>query len=511
MNRSMRFFVAILFCSLIIAGSASASTHYIAADGSDSNDGTSKTAPWQHAPGMPSCASSCASYKPVPGDQFIFRGGDTWHFGAGSPLIGGTWKWTWGGSSGSPIYIGVDETWFSGTSFSRPILNGDNPLSTSFVSSCAHDYGSAPYLVNLSVSWLTFDNFEMKGVCWSSQLTDSGMLNQDGGVTNDIISNFYCHGWTMTSGAWDNFVCILNNGGGTLADYNQYAYDIFDGSDSPHFPAGDSAHCQWGGGGGNACGSGQGIYGRAYDVHNCVFRYLSNFMVTNTTHTVHDNLFEYLLYTYASGDQQHPNVINNLGGPTGDPIYFYNNVMRHTYVTENIYLAVRTTAYVFNNVFYDNMNSQYGVLPSGCIRFNSVSNSAASQSAYIYNNTEGDSSCQFIFRRPIPLSPLGTVRQLSKITISLARLRCRMLTTLIPVSPRRLSTTEMKFFSLQVRLPQKATPRQIILPRLNRATPPLGPARMSRDPAALSRAIRHFAAQRRRRHRADARLRSHGR
>ena len=123
-------------------------------------------------------------------------------------------------------------------------------------------------------------------------------------------------------------------------------------------------------------------------------------MVTNTTHTVHDNLFEYLLYTYASGDQQHPNVINNLGGPTGDPIYFYNNVMRHTYVTENIYLAVRTTAYVFNNVFYDNMNSQYGVLPSGCIRFNSVSNSAASQSAYIYNNTEGDSSCQFIFASP---------------------------------------------------------------------------------------------------------------
>ena len=123
-------------------------------------------------------------------------------------------------------------------------------------------------------------------------------------------------------------------------------------------------------------------------------------MVTNTTHTVHDNLFEYLLYTYASGDQQHPNVINNLGGPTGDPIYFYNNVMRHTYVTENIYLAVRTTAYVFNNVFYNNMNSQYGVLPSGCIRFNSVSNSAASQSAYIYNNTEGDSSCQLIFASP---------------------------------------------------------------------------------------------------------------
>ena len=200
----------------------------------------------------------------------------------------------------------------------------------------------------------------------------------------------------MTSSAWDNFVCILNTGSGNSTDYNQYAYDIFDGSDSPHFPAGDSVHCQYSGGGGNACGSGQGIYGRAYDVHNCVFRYLSNFMVTSTTHTVHDNLFEYLLFTFSSGDQQHPNVLNNLGGPTGDPIYFYNNVMRHTYVTEDIYLAVRTTAYIFNNVFYDNMNSPFGVLANGCIRLNSVGNSAASQSAYFYNNTEGDSSCGLV-------------------------------------------------------------------------------------------------------------------
>ncbi|MHB8524808.1 MAG: hypothetical protein ACYDD2_01445 [Candidatus Acidiferrales bacterium] len=388
---------ALLMGLMATTNAVAATTHYIAANGSDSNSGTSQSAPWLHAPGMPNCTASCASYTPVAGDQFIFRGGDTWHFGAGAPLVGGRWNWTWSGSSGSPIYIGVDKTWFSGASWTRPILNGDNPTSTNFVPSCAHDYSSSSVLVNLSVNYLTFDNFEFTGVCWSGQIVDNGMLNQDGGSTNDTIENFFCHGWTMTSAAFDNFVCILNNGGGTLADHNVYAYDVFDGSDSPHFPA-NSPNCQWIANW--PCASGQAIYGRAYDVHNCVFRYLSDFMVTNTTHTVHDNLFEYLYYSPAPGDQQHPNVINNLGGPSGDPLYFYNNVIRHTFVTEDVYLAVRTDAYIFNNVFYDNMNSQYGSLSGGCFRINAAPGAAASQTVYIYNNTMGDASCQFIFAAP---------------------------------------------------------------------------------------------------------------
>src|ERR1700683_21618 len=37
------------------------SCYYIAANGSDSNNGTSETSPWQHAPGMPACSATCAS------------------------------------------------------------------------------------------------------------------------------------------------------------------------------------------------------------------------------------------------------------------------------------------------------------------------------------------------------------------------------------------------------------------------------------------------------------------
>src|SRR5437762_14246 len=65
---------------LAVISSASATTYYIAANGSDSNNGTSKTTPWLHAPGMTGCSGVCASASPKPGDRFIFRGGDTWDY-----------------------------------------------------------------------------------------------------------------------------------------------------------------------------------------------------------------------------------------------------------------------------------------------------------------------------------------------------------------------------------------------------------------------------------------------
>jgi hypothetical protein len=382
------------------------SIYYIAASGSDSNNGTSKATPWLHAPGMVACSSACAAHTPQPGEQYIFQGGYVLHYGnsAATPYAGAQagWTWSWSGIAGNPIYIGVDKTWYSGTSWTKPVLTGDNPTSTSFVSSCTYPFNSNPALFNEgSSSYVTFDNFEITGVCWTNQVANAGFINQNGGnATNDTISNLYCHGWTMTSAAYDNYVCVQAIGGGaTVADNNVFAYDTFDGSDSPHFAAG--TNCQWDNT--NPCASGQGIQGHAYIVYGCIFRYLSNFMVTMNTETVHDNLFEYLYNTFASGLQQHPNVMNNLGGATGQAMSWYNNIMRHTYATENIYFGVRTVLYFFNNVQYDNMNAISG--PAACIRLNSVSNSSSTQQAYIYNNTT-DSSCLFKFEKAnSPLTP----------------------------------------------------------------------------------------------------------
>src|SRR5690348_932642 len=92
--------VIVTAMALLIAGRASATTYYIAANGSDSNIGTSKTSAWLHAPGMAGCSGTCASTSPKPGDSFILRGGDTWHYSsaAGTP-VGTPWTWSASGSS----------------------------------------------------------------------------------------------------------------------------------------------------------------------------------------------------------------------------------------------------------------------------------------------------------------------------------------------------------------------------------------------------------------------------
>ncbi|MGA2697641.1 MAG: hypothetical protein ABSE92_16380, partial [Terriglobales bacterium] len=178
MVRKFPLMLFVLASSLIATASTAAGTYYIAANGSDTNNGTSKTSPWLHAPGMPKCTGTCAGHTPVAGDQYIFRGGDTWHFGnsAASPYVGGSWSWKWSGSSSNPIYIGVDETWYGGNAWARPLMSGDNPLSTSFVSSCAYDQSSFIFFNLTSLSYVTVDNFEWPGKCWSSNSTYTGTV-----------------------------------------------------------------------------------------------------------------------------------------------------------------------------------------------------------------------------------------------------------------------------------------------------------------------------------------------
>ena len=181
---SRRFPLALfaLILGLLVSGNALATTYYIAANGSDSNNGTSKTTPRLHAPGMPNCTGTCASATPNPGDLIIFRGGDTWHFSNSgvSPYTGGTWIWNWAGSSAncnlnasvgsvvktSCIYIGVDQTWYSGGSWVRR-LTMDNPVTTSRPSSCTfHNNGFNG--IFLRASYVAFDNFDIQGECWTA-------------------------------------------------------------------------------------------------------------------------------------------------------------------------------------------------------------------------------------------------------------------------------------------------------------------------------------------------------
>jgi hypothetical protein len=333
--------------------------YFIAANGADTNSGTSESSPWLHAPGMPSCTGNCATVTPGPGNGFIFRGGDTWHFGAStSPSTGGTWDWGsqgWNGTSSNPIYVGVSSSWYNsaicGSSWCRPILNADNPSSSSPVSSCAYQIGSNNDMVSFAnISYLAFDNFEMTGLCqndtndpWAHDI----YLSESAG-SNNIYEHLYIHGWTAlpfscSGGVGHCFNLFAFEGSNNPGDL--HLQDIVDGSDSVPGELGV-------------------MFGGGYNISQCVFRYASQ-IVTTDGHLIHDTLFD---HWYEPGDNDaHGNLYEESGSDSSSVHAYYDNVFSNVCTDPgscpNGIVGIwpqpttSTTDYFFNNLIYNTKTS----------------------------------------------------------------------------------------------------------------------------------------------------------
>lgn len=388
--------------------------YFIAASGSDSNNGTSESTPWLHAPGMPNCTGTCAATTPAAGQGFIFKGGDTWHFGnsAAAPYVGGTWSWTWNGTStncdtsdatgavrSSCLYVGVDPAWYSGSSWTRPILSGDNPTSTTAVASCAYPNVGAKnqYLFVQNTDFAWFDNFEFTGMCqqtassstngylfnWNLYLTESGAGT--GHVTQNIYSNIYAHGWTHLA-----FSCSDTTG----EPLGQCFSEGFIGGGGLGSTIGPGNVCD--GWDSDPTGVGCILFAPSYLVYDNVFQNMAQ-IVVNYYHDWHDNVWQHY---YPTGDGvSHGNSFeSNVDAPGTDsngnaqpsiPFnVFYNNVMGHnstgTGGDVKLWFCPNATAaeYHFNNVVYDQgQGNNWDYSTSG---FNCT---AANAGIYLFNNT----------------------------------------------------------------------------------------------------------------------------
>ena len=380
-----RILLAIIL-GLFISANASAATYYVAANGSDSNSGTSNTAPWLHAPGMPSCTGTCASTNPQPGDRFIFRGGDTWHFHSGAPAIGGTWDWSWSGAGAncqlnasagtiaktSCIYIGTDHTWYAGTSYARPLLSQDAPISNSRPSSCAFDATNFQGFNGLNQNYLILDDFEMSGVCWQGN-TMGGWVNVNG--TQVEVSNMYFHGWMYgANSSSDDYWAIT--GGMSKANYILCDHNVFDNSDGTFGNQGQTNGAQ-----GNA--SGASITNSCKEIAFNSFRQVSNGCICNPN-SVHDNTFTQL-YQAIPGSQ-HGNVVewNSSNSATGCTIAVYNNLIYNVHQGETFDIEQTSctggyqNAYIFNNVDWQIGNSGNCWIQD---------NDSTNEGTYYFNNT----------------------------------------------------------------------------------------------------------------------------
>jgi hypothetical protein len=399
LSRATRFLLTI-FALLVVSTSAfsaggtcpsgvpATTCYFISATGSDTNSGTSESSPWLHAPGMPSCSGACAAAQTAfgpaktadPGVGLIFRGGDTWHEGNSSanPSTGGTFNIMWGGSPSSCqyegtqsgcFYVGVDKSWYNssvcGSSWCRPILNGDNPPSTSPVASCAYQTGQSNQLFILSDNENTdvyFDGFELTGFCAkntsppatdNTYIVDAGTGVSGGGM--NFLNDLYLHGWTITTGTKSNTAipCILIGGGSQGLD--SITQLVVDGSDSVH---GGCAFAQ---------------FPSFYHFKDSIVRY-TTYGVGQWCHDIHDVVFEdWFAPTYGESNgsgswTSHPNTLecnDDADGsapnqPQNTPNVFYNNIVRHDEPSQagagpvHLWFCPESVPeYWFNNLMYD--------------------------------------------------------------------------------------------------------------------------------------------------------------
>src|SRR6202790_5229169 len=144
-----------LLLTLLVSLPAKATTYYIANGGSNTAAGT-ETAPWAQAPGMNGVSGTPANYSCVAGDTFILKGGDTW--------AASNWPWNWAcsGTSAAHVTITVSQTWFDGSSWTRPVLTGGGTWPGSLAGG-----GINKCFLNLGANYVDESWLEWTGMYWT--------------------------------------------------------------------------------------------------------------------------------------------------------------------------------------------------------------------------------------------------------------------------------------------------------------------------------------------------------
>lgn len=303
------------------------------ASGSDSNDGLSEASghPLKHAPGMNGCTSTCSGITPAAGLGFIFKGGVTWDYTVLPWAPGGSGSSSgndvYGGCTGANcIYYGVDKSWFSGGSWTRPILSGGDWNSVG--STCFFDVdasgGANLKLLKLdSKHDIIIDNFEFVGACGQTANAPPGGNNPtyigQGAGNHNTIENNYFHRFAYNVGASTNGAAAFDAIGAGTTTYHA-TYNVADFGDSGNNTSAGSTITTLDG---NACCA--GINGsQVYEDHN-VFANMGACEDEIGVISRHDNLF-LNCYAVVYGTGFHEHISNDGACTASQTITTYNNL-----------------------------------------------------------------------------------------------------------------------------------------------------------------------------------------
>jgi hypothetical protein len=267
----MAFMASVIFVQYSAAqvgtvlGAPNTCAHTFYIDFSTGNDaaGGTRANPWKRHPYMTGWSGS---YTHTAGDCFIFKGGVTWDHTA-MPLYTQA-----GGTSGAaPDYYGVDVTWYTGGSWTRPIFDCQSTLG------CNTNIQDAGGINNI-----TWDSLEIRGIWCAANVNCWNFYSSGDANTNLVVNNINAHNWRM-SHTWSSdaqvgglfFCCDTGAGAGSVVQNS-----LIHNEDGGYMASGDGS-IQIAGAGGEAISRVQNVIFN--EIHDTTTALLHGGML------VHDN------------------------------------------------------------------------------------------------------------------------------------------------------------------------------------------------------------------------------
>jgi hypothetical protein len=323
-------------------------------------DGTQETisgshGPFANIPNMATCASNCATVAPAANVGFIMRSGDTWT-NSSFPV-----QWSQSGTSGNPIFVGIDPTWGSGT-HAIWTAGGSVIAGASNHNNFIWFSGGGSYTI--------FSGIEIQSFKWTADNSfgDNAMicLACDAGITNVTIDQFYVHGWihpaivgtpgspsaTCGTGCTNSCYIMLGQTTSPFVNGSIIQNSVINGSDSTN--GGDSCYV---------------IYAVGKAKYNVISNIPDALLYGGTSVDISYNLVEEIQGYNGTGgglgsggdafDGTHANFLEDLGlsGGSGETAVVHDNVA-HDGQGEAVYFGCNTctatsATYAYNNVWYN--------------------------------------------------------------------------------------------------------------------------------------------------------------
>ncbi|HUO36172.1 MAG TPA: hypothetical protein VMU43_14380 [Candidatus Acidoferrum sp.] len=356
MGRLIRYMALLGIMTIAMAGRAFATTYYVAANGSDSNNGTSESTPWAHLPGM---RNWTGSYTPTAGDVFILRGCDVWG-NASFPV-----NWAWGGSSGNHIVVsgtgpGTSYTaWYNSSScpsgWNRPIFDaGQAIMGGGAECSVNNMFLNISGITYVDFGWLELRNYyNNSGSCPSKDR----WVNLQNPADYITFNNFYVHASITGPSSTDNdSMWGVSSLGMCL--HCAVTYSVIDNSDGTQYTSG----------------------GIQFSLQHSVCQYVSNCSKVTSGGEIAYNDYEHI-GTVISG--VHANCIETVANYT-QTFWIHDNRIHNMDLANELCESLQIgntgeTDYVWNNLLYDLGGANGPDIPQAC--------NTGVAALYMFNNT----------------------------------------------------------------------------------------------------------------------------